>query len=853
MTTIAQKIIEVREDINKGPDNVVQGRLSAVNAIQLADEVLANSTANALTTNVTGLSYPLDELTFRLAQQRANLEGAQNTDVQRFETIANTTIYSSGTDFTFPIANNTVCEFGVQVLTADGETEITLSSTPLTKQTITYSNGTTNSVSTFFDDYYFVQSRRTGSLVATTDFDEIPAQTLPNAVTPIGEDTPMGSTILPEDTWNEQYVKMNIDALTTVNDIQVLTMERALQNGSQNNFSVPELYSPLLMKRKVEDANEPADSVAFIAIVVCEGLRINTDWLPVGDNTGSYSAENANTYKAALLSDEDFLTRTGKYNPVSLQLTNTVNDSTYANTFPVWGSLAANIQSTSEEIPQYQDSYPNKEALVFYPYVQNIDDLQPTGLSGSDVFAGRYVHIERDRKDESGAADEEYRFVIDQAAKFFYLTNPLLSTVDGTRSVQTLPTVSDPQAKYQENFSEILTVPGSINTDQGYHDQVSSLYTHTHLDDFANTNNQTFVYPSFTHFVNASYSSTSASAAVANFTSNGVYTTGTGTYQYSYNSVGGGSTVYYYILSGDADRTLHYDRQTVNITRDTFASGSPAVTNYRVNFTVTTVTTPIEPSFRYNLVADFLASANGTLMNASIRAAQTQRSTYDPHFEVAFGGTAINDDAQEMYEDFYSNTGSVYTAYNTFKSKQDEFFDNRTGWSTHANTWSTHVLSLWNDFTANLVSWEPHRVSRIDIINRRIGTPAYKNQFAPNDRSGTKRAVAVTTIPPLTSGEAGSIQLEVNTTDSSSGEDDIILEDGSSKIVLESAVMTGAELSGTTPYGRKIYDAINFALDSDIGVIRNAVEAVRNIGAAFDKINSDRNVYEVLNNRSKIF
>ena len=61
------------------------------------------------------------------------------------------------------------------------------------------------------------------------------------------------------------------------------------------------------------------------------------------------------------------------------------------------------------------------------------------------------------------------------------------------------------------------------------------------------------------------------------------------------------------------------------------------------------------------------------------------------------------------------------------------------------------------------------------------------------------------------------------------------------------------DVVGITPYGRKLYDVINTFLDSDTGYLRDIMEKINNIQFAFDKINQDRNIYEVLNNRSKQF
>ena len=169
-------------------------------------------------------------------------------------------------------------------------------------------------------------------------------------------------------------------------DTNLLTIqtERPLANGSEDSFIKPVLYDPLILKRKFDDGGESAHTQAFVAIVVCEGLHINTDWLPVGDNNGSYAAASAATTRAVVpLLDSSFEDRLDLFHNTSLS----------TNTNPVFKSLANNLISTGQEIPLYSDTYPNKTALPLFPYVTNKADLQPTGLGERDIFCGRFVSV----------------------------------------------------------------------------------------------------------------------------------------------------------------------------------------------------------------------------------------------------------------------------------------------------------------------------------------------------------------------------------------------------------------------------------------------------------------------------
>jgi hypothetical protein len=250
----------------------------------------------------------------------------------------------------------------------------------------------------------------------------------------------------------------------------------------------------------------------------------------------------------------------------------------------------------------------------------------------------------------------------------------------------------------------------------------------------------------------------------------------------------------------------------------------------------------------YNQVQNFLISANGAVVNTYINGLYDRRNYNDPFFEDDAGEVGFNVEAQANYNTFVAGITSLKTSWDDLKTAQNShrwvlvnnnYNSAETGLNYNTSVWSDE----WASFSANLVSFEAVRNERIDTISRRIGVPTWVNQLAPNDRSNTKTAVAAASIP---------------TVDVSGGAERLLTEDGynlldelDNSVMLEGSFWSLVSAATKTPYGRKIYDAINILLDLDIGVLRDTTDKVNAIQFAFDKIKQDRNIYEVLNNRSK--
>ena len=263
----------------------------------------------------------------------------------------------------------------------------------------------------------------------------------------------------------------------------------------------------------------------------------------------------------------------------------------------------------------------------------------------------------------------------------------------------------------------------------------------------------------------------------------------------------------------------------------------------------------------YNQVNSWKTGANGITYVAMIDGLDTRRGNYDPTFEVTVGQTAINANAQTLYESFHTNISHLASNHSSFSTAHINHFQNAISNSaglTSGFDYSTGSVfsTQFDNLIARASAFETNRNERIDTIRRRIGKPVYTDQNpAPQDSSNTLTAVTVTSIPIVDTSD-GIVKLIIDSTNGSADAGDNLLLEANlneGKILAEESDWNLVERVGYTPYGRKIFDVINSFIDFDTSFFRNAVEKVRSIGFAFDKIKQDRNIYEVLNNRSKQF
>ena len=205
---IEQKKIEVKEDIARGPSNVIFARITICDEVQLADLMKAQFTpflrgaANTSHSN----SDALPDVCHKLAQQRALLHGAAVGSIMKFNFAPGTAYTSNGT-LTLPVledgtqGSKTTFPFIVLQDINDSGEQITLSTTTNANTTIADNDGVSTKYFTDFSKYFLTRSRANGELISV-DENNTPYGT-PSAIEPflpantINGETYLGTPVEP--------------------------------------------------------------------------------------------------------------------------------------------------------------------------------------------------------------------------------------------------------------------------------------------------------------------------------------------------------------------------------------------------------------------------------------------------------------------------------------------------------------------------------------------------------------------------------------------------------------------------------------------------------------------------------
>ena len=170
--------------------------------------------------------------------------------------------------------------------------------------------------------------------------------------------------------------------------------------------------------------------------IVAEGLVVNDNWKPVGDDDGVYSAANEGEDELLVATTTEFKNLLQFFNPSSPN-----NDLTRG--------ASASLVSDGKEYGG--TNYPDIETNAFFPAnlgttaekatkQGEFTGTQPEGLGNKDVWVGRYVAWNKDRMNKNAQAVGEYRYVLDNAERFFYAP----SRNDSYSGGNSLTVVADP-------------------------------------------------------------------------------------------------------------------------------------------------------------------------------------------------------------------------------------------------------------------------------------------------------------------------------------------------------------------------------------------------------------------------
>ena len=539
-------------------------------------------------------------------------------------------------------------------------------------------------------------------------------------------------------------------------------------------------------------------SLFALAQVVTEGMQPNPNWKPLGDNDADYSAVNESPAESTLLDDTGFESRLSKF------------VSPYGN-MDLFKSADPELLSSGNEVGQHSGNYPNVELNPFNPAVEGARNeygtdtgAQPQSLGMNDIFAGRFIKYDENRKDNSGTNIGDYRYMVDAAAKFFYLPNPLQQvhpTIDTeiiTHANGTVETVNttfqispttipqsgagrgeEPLAKYADGRTTILT--SAIER------------VREDLNDIINSSTP------------LSVSSTSGYAQNARHPNNGTVPSGF-PYSWGNTSAPAGNTHVYTNSSGTANPpTAHIlylnsnDKiETHEFNHNVFPnidSNNGQIINYRheLEYVIN------ETSCRYNQLRDVYVSSDYQYVNSKIDDLDGLANYRDPIMEVD-GGIEFDSSKKSAAEEFDTSIGNC-----------DLDFDDVDGDATQYNSnnydGATFSISNIQDLYSSLLTAKTSIENRITELNSRIGEPTYAGS---QSNGGSLPAIRVSAIPSKSS-------------------------------------------TSLAPYGRSLYEVVNLSLGNDINLISNVVDEVESINFRYKSIRDKRNQYDILNGRGKYY
>jgi len=183
-----------------------------------------------------------------------------------------------------------------------------------------------------------------------------------------------------------------------------------------------------------------ADTIFCQLEVSGEGLVANSTWTPVGDTNGTYP--NNSEHDLCNANTSQYIALLGFFDPAQAS-------GGGANDLSKGGS--GDYISSGKEYNE--TSYPDIETNPMFPSTGGttkaaatengeITGTQPTGLSDKDVWCGRFVSFNKDRENAAGAVTD-FRYVVDNAEKYFYLPAHWRGYSTGSTAV-----VQDPNKQY---------------------------------------------------------------------------------------------------------------------------------------------------------------------------------------------------------------------------------------------------------------------------------------------------------------------------------------------------------------------------------------------------------------------
>jgi hypothetical protein len=469
--------------------------------------------------------------------------------------------------------------------------------------------------------------------------------------------------------------------------------------------------------------------------VVGEGLVINQNWRPVGDDAGDYSTADDSPHKLLNANTSQFVGLLGFFDPDNGSA-NATNDLT----------KGARGDWVSEGKEYNETSYPYVENNPFFPAIggthkayevdnSEIVGIQPTGLGEDDIPSGRYVRWDVKRADEDGALPE-HRYIIDSAEKFYYepQANGALATIGSATSIasHSMPNDDEPRASFpRTGLGSVVTL---VRQDQTL---------------AASTNGSQSIVPVDQAMYNPTPNSTTGSVPSTQTAYN--YRVSSGVIKR-----GGYSTTY----SGP---THNSTGGTTNPTAGFNSSGRSAisptdyviVSNYAARkLTTDGSTTNADVAFITGVIDELQGTTAGgakfrdPIMEGVSTKHMTSASANDASFDTYICATTGTNAVDTALADIKSSLTAFYsaaemssrsvtfagsdTAWGDLTAQDDgtqQDFDNFSGQNGHAK---------WVSFSANCGTLVTNLDNRIAEIDARIGVPVYGNSTSTGTTPATR-------------------------------------------------------------------------------------------------------------------
>ena len=590
--------------------------------------------------------------------------------------------------------------------------------------------------------------------------------------------------------------------------------------------------------------------------VVAEGLVVNDNWKPVGDDDGYYNAANEgpdprrDDIPPAGNEDELLVATTTQFK----NLLQFFNPSSPDNDL----TKGASSTLTSDGKEYDGTKYPDIAVNPFFPAnlgttatratkENELTGTQPDGLGDKDVWVGRFVAWNKDRQDGTPQKVGEYRYVLDNAERFFYAPSRNTSYSGG---------ISISQGADQYNPATILASPPA-----GSEKEPRTVLPRTTLSPVItaiNSGTTSIAIPAGgaggTAYGGATVTRASGKIPAdentksASFVDDGS-TTGTTTFTWTPSGPPTVTTATQYGVSGFGvfytltdNYVIANEHYWTSVTYDT-GHGSHGNLTANCTWSADFAVRRYVYNCRHNFYQRLMTIAGGDV--------EFLKNTVDDlQDSVKFRDPNITETTKVAPREIPTGTGS--SAQGISDKDFDDYILSSTSGSPARTAWDTDLAAVTAILTATR-----------DALSDQLRTGAENN----NGVSPGKKGSDIDTDDPDIDGTWSTFTSE-NTT----------LLDKCNKRVAEVDARIGKPLyggsqasrgtppgyyvekipssntaSGLLPYGRSIYNNVNYLLGQDIELLGKITKDIESLTDLIDLVKSDRNKYEIFSGRDKVY